>query len=251
MSPQIPDLSTCKKLGFIVPSSNTAVEPITHAVLQTYNSNIICIFTRIPVATVGLDAKSTSQFSTETMVNAARLLADAKPDAILWNGTSGQWTGGSLEDDRELARAMQKTTGVPCSTNTIASVEALNYLKVKKVSIAVPYAEAHTAAVGKFFDGCGFETVKATTLEVTPPSNADIAASGYDDIKEVVRRSKTPDTEAILVSCTNWPATGLVEELEDELGVPVLDSISLTAWWAVRMAGIEEKVSGWGRLLAS
>lgn len=251
MSPQLPDLSTCKKLAFIVPSSNTAVEPISQEVIQSYQENIICIFTRISVGTVGLDAKSAAQFSTETMVNAARLLADAKPDAILWNGTSGQWTGATLEDDRELAKTMQDATGVPCSTTTIASVEALHYLKAKKISIAVPYAEAHTATVGKFFDSCGFDTVKATRLEMTPPSNVHIAESRYEDIKDVIRRAKTPETEAILVSCTNWPATGLIEELETELGVPVVDSISVTAWWALALAGLTKKVSGWGRLLES
>ena len=85
----IPDLATCKKVGFIVPSSNTAVEPITQAIFDALHSNIICIFTRIQVKTTGTDAKSISQFSTETFVDAARLLADAEPDCIMWNGTSG------------------------------------------------------------------------------------------------------------------------------------------------------------------
>ena len=87
----LPDLSTCKKLGFIVPSSNTAVEPITQAIFQSLNSNVICIFTRIQVKTTGTDAKSASQFTTDTFVDAARLLADAEPDCIIWNGTSGMF----------------------------------------------------------------------------------------------------------------------------------------------------------------
>jgi len=87
--PSLPDLTNCKKVGFIVPSSNTAVEPITNTIFQSLNAHIICLFTRIQVTTVGIDKKDTSQFSTQTIVEAARLLADARPDAILWNGTSG------------------------------------------------------------------------------------------------------------------------------------------------------------------
>lgn len=85
----LPELITCKKVGFIVPSSNTAVEPITNAIFQSVNANITSLFTRIQVTTVGIDKKDTSRFSTQTIVEAARLLADARPDAILWNGTSG------------------------------------------------------------------------------------------------------------------------------------------------------------------
>ena len=85
--PALPDLATCKKIGFIVPSSNTTVEPTTQAIFDSLNENVICIFTSIKVNTVGTDASSTLQFSKETMVQAARLLADAEPDAIIWNGT--------------------------------------------------------------------------------------------------------------------------------------------------------------------
>ena len=97
--PTLPNLATCKKVGFIVPSSNTAVEPITQAIFQSMKTNIICIFTRIQVTTVGTDSKNTSQFSTLKMVDAALLLADAEPDCILWNGTRYDNLGGIIRAD--------------------------------------------------------------------------------------------------------------------------------------------------------
>ncbi|KAK3718571.1 hypothetical protein LTR37_005075 [Vermiconidia calcicola] len=242
--------ATCKKVGFIVPSSNTAVEPITQAIFQSLNEDIICIFTRIKVKTVGTDAKSTSQFSIENMVEAAQLLADSEPDCIIWNGTSGMWVGTGLEEDRKLAKAMQDATGIPCSTTTIATIEALEHLQAKKMSIAVPYTEALTAKVAEFYTGCGYEVVKTTRLGNTPASNLEIGRSDLDDIKDVIRRSATPDSKVINVACTNWPATGLVEELEQELGILIMDSISVTTWWALRLIGLRKGISGWGRLLA-
>ena len=247
----VPDLATCKKIGFIVPSSNTAVEPITQAIFQSLDANIICIFTRIRVQTIGTDAKSGSQFSTQNMVDAAKLLADSKPDCILWNGTSGMWVPhASLEQDRKLAKAMQDATGTPCSTTTIATVEALEYIKAKKVTIAVPYPKDLTAKVSEFFTGCGYEVTASERLESAPGSNLEIAASGEEDIKEVIRRSAKPGTDAILVACTNWPASGLVEELEEELGMTIIDSISVTTWWALHMIGWEAQAAGWGQLLS-
>ena len=246
----LPNLATCKKIGFIVPSSNTAVEPITQAIFQSLNENVICIFTRIQVKTVGTDAKSASQFSTETMVEAAQLLADAAPDCIVWNGTSGMWVpGASLEVDRKLAQAMQDATGIPCSTNTIATVEALEYLKAKRVAIAVPYAEPLTAKVAEFFTGCGYDVTAAERLEQTPSSNLDIARSRMGDIEAVIKRCGFSGCDAIIVACTNWPASGLVHELEQELEIPIIDSINVTAWWALRTIALDgSHTPEWGRL---
>ena len=241
----LPNLATCKRIGFIVPSSNTAVEPITQAIFQSLNLNIICIFTRIQVRTLGSDAKSGSQFSTETKIQPARLLADAAPDCILWHGTSGMWIpDASLTKDFELARAMQNATGIPCSTNTIATVEALNFIQARNVSIAVPYTEALTAKVAQFFHCCGFEVTAAERLIPTPGSNLEIAQSRLEDIKAVIKRSAL-GSDAIIVACTNWPASGMVQELESELGITIMDSIVVTAWWALRMLGLKAHAPVW------
>ena len=244
-----PDLAACRKVGFIVPSSNTAVEPITQAIFQSLNSDIICVFTRIQVKTVGIDAKSTSQFSTETMVEAARLLADAEPDCILWNGTSGMWVGTGLDADRELAQAMQDATGIPCSTTTIATEEALQFLSAQRISIAVPYPKALTAKVVEFYTGCGYEVANAERLDKSPASNLEIARSSLEDVKDVILRCGSSGCDAIIVACTNWPAAFLVDKLEEELEMPVVDSIIVTTWWALRMIGFKAVTNGWGRLL--
>lgn len=182
------------------------------------------------------------------MIEAARLLAHAEPDCILWHGTSGMWIpDASMEKDRKLAQAMQDATGIPCSTNTIATVEALQYLRANKVSIAVPYTEALTAKVAEFFTREGFEVTAAERSEPTPGSNIAIAKSSRDDVESVIKRS-VHSADAILVACTNWPASGIVEELERELRTTIVDSIIVTAWWALRMIGVEAKAPGWGRL---
>ena len=247
--PSLPDLATCKKVGFIVPSSNTAVEPITNAIFQSLNSNIICLFTRIQVKTVGTDANSTSQFATETMVEAACLLADAQVDAIVWNGTSGMWVGHGLEADKKLARAMQDATGIPCSTTTLATIVALERLNVKRLTIAVPYTEALTAKLVEFYTGCGYHVAAAERLENTPSSNLEIAKSSEESISRVIERCVSSQAHAVIVACTNWPASGSVEKLERKHGVPIVDSITVTAWWALCMVDYRGSVSGWGKLL--
>lgn len=212
-------------------------------------------FTRTRVLTLGTDADSLSQFDPSAFVNAAQLLADAAPDAILWNGTSGMFTGGTLAEDRALAKAMSAAAGgIPCSTTTIATVAALEHLGIRDVSIAVPYTPELTAKVADFFTKEGFVVHNASCMDQTPSSNIEIAKCAHDDIKAVIRKCVKPETRAVLVTCTNWPATALAKEMEEELGIPIIDSIAATAWEGLRLISSRSGVVGmeeWGQLLSS
>ncbi len=46
------------------------------------------------------------------------------------------------------------------------------------------------------------------------------------------------------------PSVGIIEALETELGVPVVGSAQALMWAGLRAAGIDEPISGFGRLLA-
>jgi len=247
----LPDLATCKKIGFIVPSSNIAVETITIAIFQSLkDANIIPIFTRIRVKTVGTDVSSTSQFSTETMIAAAELLADAGADTILWNGTSGMWMGTGLEADQALAKAMHNATGVPCSTTTLATVAALEQLKVKRIGIAVPYKQDLAEVVRDFFatTGHGWEISALTAQVPAPDSNIEIAKSNPSQIEELIVKAGN-GAEAVIVACTNWPGAVTTESAERKMAGPVVvDSIVVTVWQGLRMVEYESAVDGWGRM---
>jgi maleate isomerase len=55
--------------------------------------------------------------------------------------------------------------------------------------------------------------------------------------------------DAITIFCTNLRGAPLVEELEQELGIPVYDTIATVVWKALRLAGADpSRVRGWGRL---
>ncbi|KAF2161780.1 hypothetical protein M409DRAFT_58856 [Zasmidium cellare ATCC 36951] len=253
--PTIASLSTAKKLAFIVPSTNTAVETLTISLLHSLQANIIPLFTRTRVLTLGTDSSSTAQFTPAAFTAAAQLLADAAPDAIIWNGTSGMFVGGDVAADKALAKTLTDAcNGISCSTNTLATIAALEYFSIRDISIAVPYTPDVTQRVSDFFTREGYRVHKALRLEETPPTNDAIGKCSAAAIKDLVRRAVTPETKAVLVACTNFPATLLVGELERELGVVVLDSIAVSAWYGLKLLGVKgtkEKMEGWGRLLCS
>ena len=79
-----------KRLGMITPSSNSVLEPVTSAMLHGV-PDITAHFSRFRVTEIALDAAALNQFDASVMLPAADLLADAKVDAIAWNGTSASW----------------------------------------------------------------------------------------------------------------------------------------------------------------
>lgn len=244
------NFASSRKLGLIIPSSNTVAEPLTNAILSAI-PNLSVHYTRVSVTTLGTDSASTTQFSASAMIAAAQLLADAHVDAILWNGTSGMWIGTDLDAEVRLGEEMSQATGIPCSTTTIATVEALKYLGVRTISLAAPYSAAMMDKLGSFFEACGYEIAGTSRLEQVPPSNLEIAKTSDGDIRAAVRNAYHEATEAVVVACTNWPAAPLVDDLEkEEHGKFILDSVVVTAWWGLKALSMKTTVEGWGKLMS-
>ena len=243
----VASLKELKKVGFITPSSNTALEPLTMAMTQQISSRISTHFSRVPVRNLTLHSQDIDQFQTQKMLDAASLLADGGLDAILWNGTSGSWTGKGFEADLELCEEIQRNTGVLASTASLAQVDVLKQYGVKNFGLAVPYVEEPTLKIIESYGQRGFTAVKSARLDETV--NKVIGNTPFERIRHLLREADSPDAECVVVACTNLPAAVMLDEMEAELGKPVFDSIAVTLWKALKMTGIDVPLHGWGKLL--
>jgi maleate isomerase len=66
---------------------------------------------------------------------------------------------------------------------------------------------------------------------------------------ELGRENKDSRADAYLVSCTAVRSAEVIDELELELGRPVVTSNQAITWHCLRKAGIQDKVPGFGALL--
>src|SRR6267154_4973008 len=105
------------RLGMLTPSSNTALEPITNAMLAG-STDISVHFSRFKVTEIALSETALRQFDDSEILRAAELLAHAKVDIIAWNGTSSGWLG--FERDVQLCERIKQATGIPASTAMLA-----------------------------------------------------------------------------------------------------------------------------------
>ncbi|SDD03625.1 maleate isomerase [Belnapia rosea] len=232
------------RLGMLTPSSNTVLEPMTAAMLADM-PGVTAHFARIRVLAIDLGADSRAQFDLGPMLEAAGLLADAKVHAICWNGTSGAWLG--LEQDRAMCAAITEATGIPAVTATMALMEALDLLGVRRIGLVTPYLGAVQQAILARWAAAGLDCVAERHLE--DPGNFSFAEHPESLVAQLVREVAAAGPEAIAIHCTNFRGAGAVPALESETGIPVLDSIAVALWGGLRAAGAETAaLIYWGRL---
>ncbi|MEW5422909.1 Asp/Glu/hydantoin racemase [Amorphus sp. 3PC139-8] len=234
------------RIGHITPSSNTALEPLTYQMNRPYDSKVSHHFSRTGVTHLALAQSSEAQFQIEPMLAAARLLADAPLDLLVWNGTSASWRG--LANDEALCAAITKETGVPATTSTIGFYAAFQAFGWSRIGLALPYTADVSAEIEAEYVRRGYTVTANACLGLR--ENRDIGAADPEAIRDVLRRAAAGNPDCIAVVCTNFNATELVDEMEAELGVPIVDSIAVTLWQTLREVGVEVRIPGWGRVLS-
>jgi maleate isomerase len=220
------------RLGMLTPSSNTVLEPATYALLAA-TPHITAHFQRLRVLSITLDGTSTGQFDPAPMVAAAQMLADAKVHAICWNGTSGSWLG--LDADRALCAAITRATGLPCTTATLALHDALRALGARRVGLVTPYLGTVQAAILAGLRAEGF--APAAERHLDDPGNYSFAEHAPDLVTRLVREVAAEGCDAIAIHCTNFRGLEAARVVRAETGIPVLDSVAVALWGALRAAG--------------
>lgn len=234
------------RIGLLTPSSNTVMEPRVADLLDGLDG-VTAHFGRFRVTSIKMDDQSLGQFGFEPQLAAADLLADAKCHVIAWGGTSGGWLG--PDNDRRLCAAIREATGIPATTSTLATLDAFGALGVRRYGLATPYLAEVQEAIQSTFRSEGFECVAERHLE--DPGNFSFARYDEETVGRLASEVAAEAPDAVAIYCTNFDGPRVAPEVERRHGVPVLDSISVTLWHALRLAGRDtSSLTRWGRIFA-
>ncbi len=233
-------------LGMLTPSSNTALEPITSAMLSGV-PGASAHFGRFRVTEISLASHALGQFDTGKIIEAARLLADARVNVIAWNGTSAGWLG--LEADEKLCAEIRSATGIPACTSTLALREVMKRRGHRTLGLVSPYVDDVQKKIVANFGTEGMRVAAERHLGLSV--NWEFSEVSEAELTRMVREVARERPDAIATYCTNLRAAQLVEGWEKELGIPVYDSISVVVWKALELCGADPRaVRGWGTLFA-
>jgi maleate isomerase len=231
-------------LGMLTPSSNTALEPITSAMVAGL-PNVSAHFSRFKVTEIALSTDALAQFDISNILRAAELLAHAKVDVIGWNGTSSGWLG--FETDERLCEQITAATGIPATTSMLALNEILTMSKAKSLGLVTPYRDDVQARIIANYAQLGIACRGDRHLNLQ--DNFSFAEVTPAEIETMIREVAREKPDAIAVVCTNMRAAPLVARLELETGIPILDSIATVVWKSLKLAGTDPRGIGeWGSL---
>lgn len=233
------------RIGMIVPSSNTCLEPMTYRMLGE-RQDVTVHSARIPVTRIALDGDSDRQFDSATMLGAAELLATADVDVIAWNGTSGSWLG--PDHDREVTEAITQRTGIPATTSTLAYLDAFQRFAITTVGLLTPYTADVNTAVAQRYATLGLRVTGDVHLDLS--DNESFARVAPEDLLPGATTLAAQHPDALVVLCTNVYGAPIAERVEADTGVPLLDSVAVTLWKCLDLAQVQGLHHRWGKLLS-
>jgi len=243
-SPSRPETPRPIRLGVLTPSSNTALEPLTSAIVAGL-PGCSAHFARFKVTEISLAPQALAQFDDSKILAAAELLADAKVDAIGWSGTSSGWLG--FDADQRLCERVTACTGIPATTAVLALNELLTQRSIQRLALVTPYTADVQQRIVDNYRSIGVEVVAERHLDIRV--NHAFALVEPAVLLQQMRDVSAAGPQAITTFCTNLRAAQLAPTIEAECDVPLLDTVSTTVWGLLRVAGADAvAVRGWGRM---
>jgi maleate isomerase len=175
---------------------------------------------------------------------ASLILAGGRLDVLAYGCTSGTMVIG---EDEVFARLRAARPGIACTSPPTAALAALQALGLRRIAVLTPYTEGVNHRVVEYFTARGLDI--AAFGAFNKESDAEIATIAPASIVAAAQALDAPDIEGIFLSCTGLRGVAVADELEARLGKPVVTSNQAMAWHAMRLAGHNEPVAGFGRLL--
>lgn len=229
------------KIGLIYPCGGWIMEPEFYEMspmgVSTYTTRVL------------LDEVNENELTKlgERTINATKLLCKAPVDIIALGCTSGSFIGGAKYDDELIKKMGKASGGLPCTTTSSAVVTALRTLNVKKVAVATPYTDDINMRCKKFLKEYGFKVTNICGLGLI--NDSEIDRQKLEVIYKLVKDANTDEAEAVVILCTGVRSIPILLDLETDLGKPVISAVQATFWHCLRMAGVKEKIAGYGSLL--
>lgn len=244
----MPDVTGYRaKIGVIVPSTNTVVE---HDVNALDLPGITFHAGRMYIADPNMsgDAGFTALLGQirASIATAVRDVMTCQPDHLMM-GMSAETFWGGVAGNAAFEERIRDQSGLQVTTGASSVRRALEVFGVRRVAFLTPYQPVADAEVARFLTEAGFEVVRFTGLRC--PTATAIASVPPEQLRDVVATLDGADVEAIVQVGTNLSMVSLADQLEAELGKPVIAINAAVAWNTLRTLGFDDQVTGHGTLL--
>jgi maleate isomerase len=180
-------------------------------------------------------------------MRAARELAAAGVDLVFLGGVPVNLARGD-QNAQAMLRTLAAELGVKVSSSVAAQEKAARALACKKVVVAHPYGAREDARLIADAERYGCEVLGAMGCGKVIKDFGSIPVTAALDMGRELMRTH-PQADSIFFPSPHWPVIEAIDVLEQEFSVTVMAASQACVWDALRLVGVNDRVSGYGRLL--
>ena len=231
------------KIAFMLPSSCLAFEQEFLKVTDSLDG-VIGIPARLLLGHTDADALTGMN---EGIDLAARQLATTSPDVAIYMCTSGSFKDGQDGNQAIKDRLAELVPGAKTMTTSEAIVGGIKAFGMERVVMTTPYNEDLTSREIEFLAHHGVTVTGFEYLDIE--DNLDRGDLPATEWLKSAKGLDYSDADGFFLSCGNVRTLDIVDALEAETGLPVVSSTQATIWMALRLAGIDDSIPGFGALM--
>ncbi len=175
------------------------------------------------------------------------ILPNGRMDVVAFGCTSGTIVIG---EDTVFRKIRSARPGIACTTPITAGIAGMKKLGARRIALLTPYVDSINQMMRAFIEERGIEVpVVGSFNNADDAQVARMTAACVRDAAIELGRHQAVD--GVFVSCTSLRVAEIVEEVEAATGKPASSSNHAMAWHALRLAGVNDALEGWGRLFRS
>ena len=175
---------------------------------------------------------------------AARILPDDKLDVIVFACTSGTVAVG---EEIACAELLKGSPGARATTLAGAVRKALKAIGAEKIVLGSPYIPELNDNVVRYLESAGFSVIAAHGMGLK--YDTDMIRVSPDYLIDYAQAIDDPQADAVLLSCGALRSIDVIDRIEQKLGKPAICSTQAMLWDSLRLAGVNDRLSGLGLLL--
>jgi len=231
-------MSAPASIGLIIPSGNRLTEPQFNAYAPP---GVGIHVTRLRMT--GKFRKPLSELK-RPLVEAAEALSDVKPGMIVFHCTANSMESG-LAHEKAIVEIIEQASGCPTITTAQAITQAFDRFGIKKLVLISPYVRATNQLEVNYLTETGYTVLHELGLGLETHAYSAVTPQEW---KNIVKENTRADADGYFLSCTNTRMIEAVEDLENDLNKPVINSNQATLWACLKKLGVVHTDKKLGRL---
>ncbi|MCC8957349.1 Asp/Glu racemase [Bradyrhizobium sp. Pear77] len=154
-----------------------------------------------------------------------------------------------VSEDRLHKCTVSNGAAAPVVTSAGALIDGLKRLGAKKVSVICPYMKPLTQLVVNYIENEGIEVKDFVALEI--PDNLEVGRHDPKRLLDIYKKLDCGEIDVLVASaCVQMPSLSVIDQLEKEVGIPVVSASVCTSYQMMKMLGCEARSTIGGTLLS-